>query len=137
MAATQPAHRLLNVNAPASPSAASRLVQHAVRFARRFKAATVGLLFLIAITLGTIFAPALTAYNPTLPRLRERFQTPNAQYILGTDDLGRDIATRVLYGGRTTLAAGFSSVVVAMFIGSIIGIVALIAVAGSTTRSCA
>ncbi len=114
----------MSVNLPAAPSPASRDVRHAARFARRFKVATFGMLFLSAITLGTIFAPLLRPYSPMLPRLSERFQPPNGQYILGTDDLGRDIATRVLYGGRTTLAAGYLSVAAALLIGSIIGVVA-------------
>jgi peptide/nickel transport system permease protein len=98
--------------------------RHAARFVRRFKAATFGIVFLVLITLGAIFAPLLTPYSPTQPRIRERFQPPNAQYILGTDDLGRDIYTRILYGGRNTLSAAFLSVVTAMLIGSVIGIAA-------------
>lgn len=113
-----------NVDASATTSGFSRALYRISRFARRFKVAAFGMAFLMAITLGTIFAPVFSPYSPTLPRIPERFQPPNARYILGTDDLGRDIATRILYGGRTTLAAGFLSVVVAMLIGSTVGIVA-------------
>ncbi len=65
----------------------------------------------------------ISPHSPTRPNLPDRFQPPNAQYILGTDDLGRDIATRILYGGRNTLSAAFLSVLVAMLIGSLIGVV--------------
>lgn len=65
----------------------------------------------------------ISPHSPTRPNLPVRFQPPNAQYILGTDDLGRDIATRILYGGRNTLSAAFLSVLVAMLIGSLIGVV--------------
>lgn len=98
-------------------------MRHAFRFIRRFKAATFGFVFLATITLGAIFASVISPYSPTQPNLKERFQPPNAQYILGTDDLGRDIATRILYGGRNTLSAAFLSVVAAMLIGSLIGVV--------------
>jgi len=124
MAATSTAQRLVSANTTVTSTLLSRAARHARRFTRRFRAATIGIAFVAFIALGTISAPLLTPYNPTLPRIRERFQPPNARYVLGTDDLGRDIATRVLYGGRTTLAAGFLSVVVAMLAGSAIGIAA-------------
>ena len=94
------------------------------RFARRFKVATLGMVFVVLMALAAVFAPVLSRYNPTLPRIPERFQPPNVTNLLGTDDLGRDIATRILYGGRNTLAAGFLSVIVATLVGSAIGILA-------------
>lgn len=90
----------------------------------RFKAAAAGLVFLVAISLCALFAPALTPHHPTLPRISERFKPPGREYLFGTDDLGRDIATRILYGARNTLVAGALSVLFAAFIGSAIGIVA-------------
>ena len=117
----------MNSNTAAQPREDSRLAQtgrQLAKFARRFKTATVGLVFILLMALGAIFAPVISPYSPTVPRIKERFQTPSAQYILGTDDLGRDIATRILYGARSTLAAGIISVLVAMAIGSAIGLVA-------------
>jgi peptide/nickel transport system permease protein len=86
--------------------------------------ATIGAVFVAMMAFGAVFAPLLTPYDPTLPRIPERFQRPTAGHILGTDDLGRDIAARILYGGRTTLAAGLASVVVAALLGGAIGVVA-------------
>jgi ABC-type dipeptide/oligopeptide/nickel transport system permease subunit len=126
MAATQTAQaqRLTSANAMAQPIESSRGMRRAVRFARRFKAATVGLLFLIVISLGALFAPALSPHHPTRPNIPARFQPPGGQHLLGTDDLGRDIATRIVYGARNTLAAGVLSVVLASLVGSAIGIIA-------------
>ncbi len=123
MAATTRA-RLTPLPSTALDSTLSKALRHMLRFSRRFKAATFGLAFVVLMALAAVGAPLLTRYNPTLPRIPERFQTPNAQYGLGTDDLGRDIATRILYGARPTLAAGIASVLMAMLIGSTIGILA-------------
>jgi len=94
------------------------------RFARRFRVATLGAIFLVLMACGAIAAPLITPSSPTVPRIKERFHRPNPQNVLGTDDLGRDILTRILYGGRSTLASGVLSVVVAMLIGSAIGLLA-------------
>ncbi len=123
MTATQTAQRLTNTGL-VRPGAPSRAVRRALHFARRFKAATAGLVFLVVISIGALCAPALSPYSPTQPRISERFKLPGSQYLLGTDDLGRDIATRILYGARNTLAAGVLSVVLATLVGSTIGIVA-------------
>lgn len=93
-----------------------------IRFGRRFPAAVAGMVFLFLITVGAIAAPVLTPYSPTIPRIKERFLGPNIQYVFGTDDLGRDLLARVLYGGRSTLAAGVLSVIAAMLVGSLIGV---------------
>jgi peptide/nickel transport system permease protein len=101
-----------------------RTLHPVLRFVRRFKLATFSLIFLLLMVFGAVFAPALTTFDPGAPRIRERFQQPNATYVLGTDDLGRDIFTRILYGARPTLSAGFISVLIATLIGALIGILA-------------
>jgi len=85
----------------------------------------IGLAILLIIVLSCIFAPLLTKYDPNSPNVGPRFQTPNAEHIMGTDELGRDIFTRLLYGGRYSLGIGFAasafSVLCAIIIGSIAG----------------
>lgn len=103
---------------------AGRVAVRALRFIRRFKAAAVGLVFLTGISLCALFAPVLSPYHPTQPRISERFNPPGKGYLFGTDDLGRDIATRILYGARNTLTAGALSVLFAALCGSAVGIVA-------------
>jgi peptide/nickel transport system permease protein len=105
-------------------TATSRLRRDVKRFTRRFRTATISFVFLAAMLFGAIGAPLLTPYNPTMPKIPERFQGPSIGHILGTDDLGRDIAARVMYGARATLAAGFASVLLAVVFGSAIGLTA-------------
>jgi len=105
-------------------AATSALRRDALRFARRFRAATIGLVFVAVMLLAAIGAPLFTPYDPTLPKIPERFQRPSIGHVLGTDDLGRDIAARVMYGARATLAAGFASVLLAALVGSAIGLAA-------------
>lgn len=105
-------------------TATSRLRRDVKRFTRRFRTATISFVFLAAMLFGAIGAPLLTPYDPTTPKIPERFQGPSIGHILGTDDLGRDIAARVMYGARATLAAGFASVLLAVVVGSAIGLAA-------------
>ncbi len=105
-------------------TATSRLRRDVKRFTQRFRTATISFVFLVAMLFGAIGAPLLTPYDPTMPKIPERFQGPSIVHILGTDDLGRDIAARVMYGARVTLAAGFASVLLAAVMGSAIGLTA-------------
>jgi peptide/nickel transport system permease protein len=107
-----------------NPAATSRLRRDVARFTRRFRMATIGFVFVVLTALAALGAPLLTPYDPTLPKIPERFQGPSIRHVLGTDDLGRDIAARVLYGARATLAAGFASVLLAAIVGAAIGLAA-------------
>jgi peptide/nickel transport system permease protein len=69
--------------------------------------------------------PNLVApYGPLEQNIRERLQPPNASHIFGTDQLGRDVLSRVLYGGRISLPAGLLVVVSAAIVGTVMGSVA-------------
>lgn len=91
-------------------------------FARN-KAALVGLFILAVFVFLAIFAPLLTSYDPTLQDLSAAFQPPSAQHWLGTDDLGRDILARIMYGGRYTLLIGVIAVAIATLIGVPFGLI--------------
>jgi peptide/nickel transport system permease protein len=69
-------------------------------------------------------APIITSYPPLKTLVGGRFISPNAQHFFGTDDLGRDIYTNVIYGVRTSLLIGASSILIAVVVGSLIGIIA-------------
>ncbi len=112
------------MTAQTDSTATSRLQRDVMRFTRRFRTATIGIIFVLLVITGAIFAPIVTPYNPTMPRIPERFERPSLRHMLGTDDLGRDIAARVLYGARTTLTAGFASVLLAVLLGGAVGILA-------------
>lgn len=83
-----------------------------------------GGLVLLFIVLMVAFAPAFSNYGPTEQLRRERLVPPNAQHIFGTDNLGRDIFTRVLYGGRLSLQVGLFSVAIGATLGTILGLIA-------------
>ena len=89
---------------------------------------SLGSLILILVIVGAcIFAPILTKYpeqGKGLPNLSERLQAPSPAHILGTDDLGRDLLARILYGGRPSLSLGFLVVLVACLIGTPLGMIA-------------
>lgn len=71
--------------------------------------------------LSAVAAPFLTAYGPDEQHLEQAFQPPSARHFFGTDDLGRDVLTRVLHGGRYTLTLAFSVVALAGAAGMVIG----------------
>ncbi|MCQ2406714.1 MAG: ABC transporter permease [Oscillospiraceae bacterium] len=77
----------------------------------------------IIIILVAIFAPVVTGgQSPTKGVLRDARLAPGAQHIFGTDNLGRDTFTRVIYGARTSLVATFSLVILIFLIGSVLGV---------------
>ena len=91
---------------------------------RRFKRnrlAVIGLVVIIIFVLLAIFAPFLTPYDPNRADFRARNQPPSRQHWLGTDDMGRDILTRTLYGGRISLSVGLVSVGISLSLGVILG----------------
>ncbi|MDQ3248079.1 MAG: ABC transporter permease, partial [Chloroflexota bacterium] len=91
---------------------------------QKYELALIGGLFFALIVFGTLFAPWLTPYAPATNDIPARLQTPSAQHWFGTDESGRDLFTRILYGGRPVLLTGFLSVLAALIVGLLIGIAA-------------
>lgn len=83
-----------------------------------------GLVVVLAWIVVVIFAPLLAPYDPLQQNVSDRLQPPNDVYLLGTDELGRDILSRVLYGARITIPAGLVVIVVNTVIGWLIGAIA-------------
>ncbi|MGH2587807.1 MAG: ABC transporter permease [Dehalococcoidia bacterium] len=81
-----------------------------------FSALVIGVVLLTAV-----FAPLIAPYDPTDTHPRDKLQGPSATYRLGTDDLGRDVFSRIVYGARTSLWAGVAATVFGTLIGSFIG----------------
>lgn len=80
---------------------------------------------ILAVVLAlAVAAPALSPYNPAEQRPAERLQAPTRAHPMGTDRLGRDIYSRVLYGGRTSLSASTIALAVTLTIGVALGLVA-------------
>ncbi|MET3290374.1 ABC transporter permease subunit [Brevibacillus fluminis] len=80
-----------------------------------------GLAVIVLILLASVFAPLITSYDPTKINIIERFGAPSAKHWFGTDEVGRDIFTRILYGARLSLGVGVAVVLGAGFFGTLIG----------------
>jgi peptide/nickel transport system permease protein len=74
--------------------------------------------------LCAIIGPWLTGIDPTTMSIRYRFKPPSARFPFGSDQYGRDILTRVLYGGRLSLSIGFSVALISGIVGTLIGVTA-------------
>nr|WP_245984651.1 hypothetical protein [Biomaibacter acetigenes] len=73
---------------------------------KRNKAAMVGLFFVILLVVVAIFAEVIAPHDPYAQNLEYRLKPPTAQHLLGTDDYGRDILSRIIYGARVSLMVG-------------------------------
>ena len=96
-------------------------------FLSRFAAsssAMIGLCLLAVLVFCAVFAPALAPYDPNSSNLPNALKPPNAAHLLGTDELGRDILSRLLYGARLSLLVGVEAVALALAIGVVLGAVA-------------
>ena len=82
------------------------------------------LIMLVGIVLSGVFAPQLAPMNPFEPNMAIRLQAPSAAHLLGTDALGRDLFSRMLYGGRSALLLSLISTILALGIGTLVGILA-------------
>ena len=89
---------------------------------RRNKTAVVGSVILALICLAVVFAPWVTSHDPEKQNLRGRFTVPQLAHPFGTDQYGRDIFSRALYGGRVSLTVGFASVLLAVTVGVLVGL---------------
>ncbi len=88
---------------------------------RQNKLALLGLLILVIFVSAAVFAPFLTSHDPNRVDLRKRNQPPSKEHRFGTDDMGRDIYARTLYGGRISLTVGLVSVGISLSLGLIFG----------------
>jgi peptide/nickel transport system permease protein len=91
------------------------------RLARR-PGAMVGLVILLVIILSTVFAPQVAPYDPNKINPLSAFKPPGAGNLMGADHFGRDILSRIIYGGRLSLTVGIISTGIAAFAGIILGI---------------
>lgn len=89
---------------------------------RRNEAAIVGAILLVVLALTAILAPVISPYSPIEIAPRKILKPPSSAHLLGTDALGRDILSRILYGARISLRVGFISVGIGAVIGSLIGL---------------
>jgi peptide/nickel transport system permease protein len=93
--------------APAVQILAERRRFRVVRKLAAHRSFKIGLVLVVALVLCAIIGPWLTGIDPTTMSIRYRFKPPSARFPFGSDQYGRDILTRVLYGGRLSLSIGY------------------------------
>lgn len=98
--------------------------QDAWRRLRRNRAALLGLVIICLFAAAALLSPLITAHDPIEQDLDARLLPPSRAHWLGTDDLGRDLLTRIIYGGRVSLTIGIVSVGIALAAGTIAGLFA-------------
>jgi peptide/nickel transport system permease protein len=101
----------------------SPLVQ-GIRRLRKSTTAVIGAVIVLGLIVVAIFADVLAPASPIVSDQTKTFAMPSAEHPLGTDQMGRDMLSRVIHGSRVSLAVGVSSVVLALFIGVPLGMIA-------------
>lgn len=84
---------------------------------------TAGLLIFLLLIFSAIFAPVIATHDPIANNVSEQFSSPSSSHFFGTDNLGRDMFSRIVYGARTSLYVGIFTVAFGVSIGSIVGII--------------
>jgi peptide/nickel transport system permease protein len=89
---------------------------------RRNKLAMLGALIILSLAVVSIIAPLIAPFSPDQQDVLHRLEPPSRKHPLGTDDLGRDLLSRIIYGTRVSLLVGFVAIGIAIVIGSILGL---------------
>ena len=107
---------------PARAPLARRFI--VLRRAAGARLAPLGVAVLLAALTAALLAPVVSPYDPLRQDLGNALARPGREHVLGTDNVGRDVLSRVIWGTRISLAAGFGSVAIAMLVGSGLGLAA-------------
>ena len=91
---------------------------------RRNRLAVFGLVIMLLLVVVAVFAPWIAPYDYAAQNLSDAFEPPCAKYWLGTDDFGRDILSRLIYGARISLQVGLFAVWLSMCVGGVLGAIA-------------
>ncbi len=105
----------------ASKKQASSLLRKNIRKFVNNRLAMIGLVFVAVIIFTAVFAPLLTSYDPNEISLGEKSMGPCAEHILGTDNLGRDVFARVLYGGCISMLVSVLGALMGSLVGMVLG----------------
>lgn len=116
LGATIPATRQARVESP------GRL---AIRRFLRHRLATAGLVISVLLILSALFAPVIAPRDPLQISIMDKFAKPMTKgFILGADEVGRDLVSRLLFAGRISLLVGFAAMAVTVTVGTVVGLVA-------------
>ena len=94
------------------------------RYFKKNKLAVGGLVVIAGIVITFLFASLIAPHDPGKTDVSLKLQPPSSQHVLGTDQLGRDVFSRMLYGSRISLSVGFVAVAISIFIGVLVGALA-------------
>lgn len=95
-----------------------------VRRLMRHRSFVIGFTIILLLTLAAVLAPLISSIDPTAMKVRFRFRPPSAAFWFGSDQFGRDVFTRVLYGARVSLFVGFAVSVISGVCGALLGVIA-------------
>ena len=84
----------------------------------------IGLVIIVIFIIAAIFAPLISPYDPYEINLKHRLQHPSSQHLLGSDTLGRDTLSRIIYGSRISLIIGFAVMSISSVVGMSLGLIA-------------
>jgi DNA polymerase-3 subunit alpha len=99
------------------------LISQYLQKLKQNKLASAGLLLILALIVVAIAAPLVAPYDPVQQHLAHRLNSPSASFLFGTDDLGRDVFSRMVHGVRISLTVGLVAVGISVIIGTLLGLV--------------
>lgn len=111
-------------DAPQTAASRYRWLKSTIAAFNANKTSWIGLVIFLAVTILAILAPWIAPHDPLEQDVLAKLKPPFDNYYLGTDYYGRDILSRLLYGAQISLVIGIASTVIALVVGSIIGIIA-------------
>lgn len=103
------------------PKSGDSPIRRSLRALRRNTMAMLGLTIILFWAIAALIAPFTAVRDPLAQTINDRLQPPSAQYWFGTDELGRDVFSRVIYGARISLPIGFVVILFAVIMGSLVG----------------
>lgn len=93
------------------------------RFIFTQKIGFISLLFILLVIIIALIAPIIAPFDPIAQDRSAFLAAPNSEHVMGTDDLGRDVLSRLVHGSRISLIVGFSTVIISIILGTLIGMV--------------
>ncbi|MGC9001095.1 ABC transporter permease [Caldisericum sp.] len=95
-----------------------------LKFIFKYRSMAIGLVLVTFLLLVSLLAPFLSTHDPTYKDPNNRLSPPSREYFFGTDNLGEDVYSRTLYGGRLSFLTGFSVMFISGFFGTLLGLIA-------------
>jgi len=90
---------------------------------RHDRAALLGIGLFLVLTGAAVFAPIVAPYDPVALHVQDRLQGPSSKYLVGTDELGRDVLSRLIYGAQASLSVGGIALAIAASVGTLLGLI--------------